>query len=190
MAGRRRAPRTPGLQGTSMAGTASAAPSISSAEHPRATGSLVSCQRRKRRHLSCRGAREWSDHGWKAHGGQRRHFARCSHGHSPRSESPGRSTRRRGRDWRARETARRAQSAQRAARLGGHDAQRSEAALLFKILVVKPGFQVDNPTELHDVRASFPAVGETLQSGASARLTVDLTPSIRATSLTAFRSMD
>ena len=59
-----------------------------------------------------------------------------------------------------------------------------------KILAVKPGFQVDNPTELHDVRASFPAVGETLQSGASARLTVDLTPSIRATSLTAFRSMD
>ena len=68
---------------------------------------------------------------WKAHG-QRRHFERCSHGYSPRSESPGPSTRRRGRDWRARATARRAQSAQRAARLGGHDSQRSDAALLFK----------------------------------------------------------
>ena len=49
-----------------------------------------------------------------------------------------------------------------------------------KILAVKPGFQVDNPTDLHDVRASFPAEGHTFHSGASACLTVDLTPSIRA----------
>ena len=59
-----------------------------------------------------------------------------------------------------------------------------------KILAVKPGFHVDNPADLHDVRASFPAEGSTFQSGASARLTVDLTPSIRATSLTAFRGVD
>ena len=72
------------------------------------------------------------------------------------------------------------------------DMTRSDPTPLFysKILAVKPGFQVDNPTDLHDVRASFPAEGHTFQSGASARLTVDLTPSIRATSLTAFRSMD
>ena len=59
-----------------------------------------------------------------------------------------------------------------------------------KILAVKPGFQVDNPAGFHDVRASFPAEGRTFQGGASARLTVDLTPSIRATSLTAFRGVD
>ncbi len=72
------------------------------------------------------------------------------------------------------------------------DMTRSDPTPLFysKILAVKPGFQVDNPTDLHDVRASFPAEGHTFQSGASARLTVDLTPSIRATSLTAFRRMD
>ena len=87
--------------------------------------------RRKRRHLSRRRAGERSHYSWKAHG-QRRHLERCSHGYSPRSESPGPSTRRRGRDWCARATARRAQSAQRAARLGGHDSQRSDAALLFK----------------------------------------------------------
>ena len=72
------------------------------------------------------------------------------------------------------------------------DVTHSEPTPLFysKILAVKPGFQVDNPTDLHDVRASFPAEGHTFNSGASARLTVDLTPSIRATSLTAYRSMD
>ena len=72
------------------------------------------------------------------------------------------------------------------------DTTHSDPTPLFysKILAVKPGFQVDNPTELHDVRASFPAEGHTFQSGASARFTVDLSPSIRATSLSAYRSMD
>ena len=59
-----------------------------------------------------------------------------------------------------------------------------------KILAVKPGFQVDNPAGFYDVRASFPATGDTFQSGASARLTLDLTPSMRLTSLSAFRKLD
>jgi len=50
-----------------------------------------------------------------------------------------------------------------------------------KILAVKPGFQVDNPADLHEVRTSFPAEGETFQSGASARFTFNLTPSIQVT---------
>jgi iron complex outermembrane receptor protein len=59
-----------------------------------------------------------------------------------------------------------------------------------KILAVKPGFQVDNPADLHEVRTSFPAEGETFQSGASARFTFNLTPSIQVTSLSAFRNED
>ncbi len=59
-----------------------------------------------------------------------------------------------------------------------------------KILAVKPGFQVDNPADLHEVRASFPAEGETFQSGASARFTFNVTPSIQVTSLSAFRNED
>jgi iron complex outermembrane receptor protein len=59
-----------------------------------------------------------------------------------------------------------------------------------KILAVKPGFDVDNPPGFYDVRASYPAEGRTFQSGASARFTLDLTPSVRLTSLTAFRNLD
>jgi iron complex outermembrane receptor protein len=59
-----------------------------------------------------------------------------------------------------------------------------------KILAVKPGFDVDNPPGFYDVRASFASHGRTFQSGASARLTLDLTPSIRLTSLSAFRTLD
>jgi iron complex outermembrane recepter protein len=59
-----------------------------------------------------------------------------------------------------------------------------------KILAVKPGFDVDNPAGFYDVRASFPAEGHTFQSGASARFALDLTPSIRLTSLSAFRKLD
>ena len=74
---------------------------------------------------------------------------------------------------------------------GGHDAERSESPLYYsKILAVKPGFVVDNPADLHDVRASFPAEGHIFQSGASARFAMDLTPAIRLTSLTAFRQVD
>ena len=59
-----------------------------------------------------------------------------------------------------------------------------------KILAVKPGFDVDTPPGFYDVRASFPATGHTFQSGASARLTLDLTPAMRLTSLSAFRTLD
>ena len=72
------------------------------------------------------------------------------------------------------------------------DTTRNEATPLYysKILAVKPGFIVDNPTDLHDVRASFPAEGHVFQSGASARFTMDLTPAIRLTSLSAYRTVD
>ena len=42
------------------------------------------------------------------------------------------------------------------------DLTHSDPAPLYysKILAVKPGFQVDNPADLHDVRASFPAEGQ------------------------------
>ena len=59
-----------------------------------------------------------------------------------------------------------------------------------KVLAVKPGFQVDNPPDLHDVRASALAWNRTLHSGASARLTMALTPSTTLVSLTAFRTLD
>ena len=72
------------------------------------------------------------------------------------------------------------------------DTTRNEARPLYysKILAVKPGFVVDNPADLHDVRASFPAEGHVFQSGASARFTMDLTPAIRLTSLSAYREVD
>ena len=72
------------------------------------------------------------------------------------------------------------------------DTARNEATPLYyaKILAVKPGFVVDNPTALHDVRASVPAEGHVFQSGASARFTLDLTPTIRLTSLSAYRTVD
>jgi iron complex outermembrane receptor protein len=59
-----------------------------------------------------------------------------------------------------------------------------------KVLAVKPGFQVDNPSGLHDVRTSSPAESRSLQYGASARLTFSLTPATTLTSLTAFRKLD
>ena len=59
-----------------------------------------------------------------------------------------------------------------------------------KVLQVKPGFTVDNPADLHDVRASAVASNRTLQTGASARLTTALTPSTTLVSLTAYRQLD
>jgi iron complex outermembrane recepter protein len=72
------------------------------------------------------------------------------------------------------------------------DSTVSDPAPLYysKILAAKPGFVVDNPAALHDVRASFPAEGRIGQSGVSARVTVDLTPSLRLTSLSAYRRSD
>ncbi len=59
-----------------------------------------------------------------------------------------------------------------------------------KVLAVKPGFQIDNPPDLHDVRSSALPSNRTLQSGASARLTTALTPSTTLVSLTAYRNLD
>ncbi|HEU4692016.1 MAG TPA: TonB-dependent receptor [Vicinamibacterales bacterium] len=59
-----------------------------------------------------------------------------------------------------------------------------------KVLQVKPGFQVDNPADLREVRTSALASNRTLQNGAAARLTMDLTPSITLVSLSAYRQLD
>lgn len=59
-----------------------------------------------------------------------------------------------------------------------------------KVLAVKPGFTVDNPADLHEVRTSTAAESRKLQSGASARLTLRLAPRTTVTSLTAFRALD
>ena len=59
-----------------------------------------------------------------------------------------------------------------------------------KVLAAKPGFQFDNPPDLHDVRASTLASNRIVHSGASARLTAALTPSTTLVSLTAFRKLD
>ena len=59
-----------------------------------------------------------------------------------------------------------------------------------KVLAVKPGFTVDNPAGLHDVRASTPAESRKLQYGGSARLTVPLSADTTLSSLTAYRKLD
>jgi hypothetical protein len=59
-----------------------------------------------------------------------------------------------------------------------------------KVLVAKPGFRFDNPTDFHDVRSSLVAWNHTLHDGASARLTMTLTPATTLVSLTAFRTLN
>ena len=59
-----------------------------------------------------------------------------------------------------------------------------------KVLQAKPGIEIDNPSDLHEARASTLAEGRNLQYGASARLSMALRPATRLTSLTAFRSVD
>ena len=58
-----------------------------------------------------------------------------------------------------------------------------------KVLVAKPGYQFDNPSDFHDVRSSLLAWNHTLHDGASARLTMMLTPATTLMSLTAFREL-
>ena len=70
------------------------------------------------------------------------------------------------------------------------DTQRGTPLTFNKVLAVKPGFTVDNPADLHDVRASVLAWNRTRHSGASARLTMALTPSTTLVSLTAYRNLD
>ena len=59
-----------------------------------------------------------------------------------------------------------------------------------KVLAVKPGFTLDNPPDLHDVRASTLAGSRNLQSGAAARVTLSLSPGTTVTSLSAYRTLD
>ena len=59
-----------------------------------------------------------------------------------------------------------------------------------KVIQAKPGFQFDNPANLHDVRASTLASTRVMQSGASARVTTAITPSTTIVSLTAYRTLD
>jgi iron complex outermembrane receptor protein len=59
-----------------------------------------------------------------------------------------------------------------------------------KVLQVKPGFTIDNPPDLHDVRTSTSASSGLLNYGVAARLTSALTSSTTLTSLTALRKLD
>jgi iron complex outermembrane receptor protein len=59
-----------------------------------------------------------------------------------------------------------------------------------KVLAVKPGFVVQNPSDLHEVRANTAAWSDRKQGGASARLTLRLAPTVVLTSLSAFRKLD
>jgi iron complex outermembrane receptor protein len=59
-----------------------------------------------------------------------------------------------------------------------------------KVLSVKPGFTVNNPTNHHEVRTSVLADSRLRQSGITARLTSALSPSTTIVSLTGFRQLD
>lgn len=59
-----------------------------------------------------------------------------------------------------------------------------------KVLAVKPGYQVDSPADLHDVRTSTLAEGLNVQYGGAARLRYRLDPRTTLTSLSAYRKMD
>ena len=59
-----------------------------------------------------------------------------------------------------------------------------------KVLVVKPGFVVNNPDDFYDVRASTAAHARYIHYGASARIAVDLTPTTRVTSVSAYRKLE
>jgi iron complex outermembrane recepter protein len=75
--------------------------------------------------------------------------------------------------------------------LSGDFTRHDPAPLTYaKVLAVKPGFQVDNPADLHEVRASTLAEGHTYQHGAAARFTMRLAPETTLVSLTAYRKLD
>jgi iron complex outermembrane receptor protein len=59
-----------------------------------------------------------------------------------------------------------------------------------KVLVAKPGYQFDNPPDFHDVRTSLLSSSNLLHYGASARLTMALTPATTLVSLAAYRNLD
>jgi iron complex outermembrane receptor protein len=67
--------------------------------------------------------------------------------------------------------------------------QRGTPLTFNKVLAVKPGFHVDNPASLHEVRTSVPGSQHQRQYGATARITTALTSSTTLVSLTAFRKL-
>ena len=75
--------------------------------------------------------------------------------------------------------------------LAGDVTHQDPAPLTYaKVLAVKPGFEVNNPPGLHEVRASTLAWSRNLQYGAAARLTLRLAQDTTLTSLTAYRKLD
>ena len=68
--------------------------------------------------------------------------------------------------------------------------QRGTLLTFNKVLQVKPGWRIDNPSDLHQVRTSTSASSRIRQNGTSARLTAALNPSTTLVSLTAFRELD
>jgi iron complex outermembrane receptor protein len=75
--------------------------------------------------------------------------------------------------------------------LSGDVMRQDPAPLVYaKVLAVKPGFQVSNPHDLRDVRASTLATSDYLQYGAAARVSVRLPRQMAITSLTAYRRLD
>jgi iron complex outermembrane recepter protein len=59
-----------------------------------------------------------------------------------------------------------------------------------KVLVAKPGFTIDNPPDLHEVRTSAAARGRQVHHGASAQFIWRPTPTTVVTSLSALRHFD
>jgi iron complex outermembrane recepter protein len=59
-----------------------------------------------------------------------------------------------------------------------------------KILSIKPGFSVDNPVEPRDVRLSMVNSSGVRHSGATARVTFQVTPSTTLVSITGFRRLN
>ena len=59
-----------------------------------------------------------------------------------------------------------------------------------KVLAVKPGFTVENPSDLHQVRTSTPAGGHSVHGGVSAQFVWQPTPTLVLTSLSAVRQFD
>ena len=68
--------------------------------------------------------------------------------------------------------------------------QRGAPLAFNKVLAVKPGFEVDNPADLREVRTSIPGEQRLRQYGGSLRLTSTLAPSTTLASLTAFRALE
>ena len=59
-----------------------------------------------------------------------------------------------------------------------------------KVLAVKPGFEIDNPSGPREVRTSTLGESRNLQYGVAARLALRLSPQTTLTSLTAYRKLD